>query len=238
MDDEKLARDSLRRTMESFPEGFNIVEAENGVEAIQFINDFDPDLIYLDIEMPGMSGIDVVLNFPDRPFAVIFQTAYDQFAVKAFEENALDYILKPASDERIRKSFDRYLNSHQSKAGVVQERIAKAGMTLENISIKSGNKIKIVDTKSIQFFKSIDRIVNVFTEDRSWACELTLNNLEKNLDPNSFTRFHRGAIVNRHFVDTASFTPLGATLTMKNGQTIEVSRSKRKLAKELFSNQS
>jgi two-component system LytT family response regulator len=113
VDDESAARKKLRRLLSEVRETLIIEEACNGIEAIKKINEFSPDLIFLDIQMPGMSGLDVLCHFPDREFNIAFQTGYEEFAVKAFGQNVIDYLLKPIDRRRFEKFWQKFLSNYK-----------------------------------------------------------------------------------------------------------------------------
>ncbi|NRA69175.1 MAG: LytTR family transcriptional regulator DNA-binding domain-containing protein [Pseudobacteriovorax sp.] len=235
VDDEDDARDILKQYIAETREIVEIVEARNGIEAISIIKVFKPQIIFLDIEMPEVSGFDVLYQFEDRSFKVVFQTAYNEYAVKAFEEDAIDYILKPFTKERFDKAFYKAIDSLKTeKKSSVATNLSGWGFHLEKISVKVGNTLKIIPVSEILYFKAELQMVKLYTSSLDYACEIPLRLLEERLDPKIFTRIHRNCLVNIHEVKSLTSEKGRTTLTMSNGCKVEVSRDKSKLLKDLF----
>ncbi len=233
VDDEAGAREKIKRLLSSVKEALQIEEACNGIEAIEKINNLTPDLIFLDIQMPGLNGFDVLCHFPDRDFNVVFQTAYGEFAVKAFEENAIDYLLKPIDRKRFEKFWDRFVSNRKPNSTQVIRDLHQSGIDLQKISVKVGQSIRVIHIDSIFFFKSVDRFVRLYLEDKDYSCDLTLEQLEDKLGSN-FIRVHRACLVNINHVHSVIVTTTSTKIRMTNGEEVDVSRSNRKMVKELF----
>jgi two-component system, LytTR family, response regulator len=216
VDDEPLARKRLRTLLAKHPRVQIIGEAENGDEACLTIETLRPDLVLLDIQMPGMSGFEVLaqLQTRDRP-RIIFVTAHDEFAVKAFEEQALDYLLKPVEPERLARALSRLDEpqtsaSASAAAATVDSRLdrllaslgqqAQTKPLLRRIPVRRGPKIALVDVASAAFFRAEDKYTVLYTGDAEHVIDRTIDELEHALDPEQFLRIHRAAIVNVSFV--------------------------------------
>ncbi len=131
VDDEAAAREKLKRLLSDVKDTIIIEEASNGIEAIEKINELSPDLVFLDIQMPGLNGLDVLSQFPDREFNVVFQTAYEEFAIKGFGKNAIDYLLKPIDRKNFEKFWQKFVTSYKSLSenpGEARRRGASSGV--------------------------------------------------------------------------------------------------------------
>jgi two-component system, LytTR family, response regulator len=229
VDDEKLARDRLKRFMKEDCPAAIIDEAFNGIIAVEKIKSFSPDVVFLDIQMPGLSGFEVLQQVPERKFRVVFQTAYDEFAIKAFDENACDYLLKPFTAERFKKALVRALGSDVNPKNL--EKLEKKIPYLERLIIKQLGKTKIVETDSIDYFISKDHYTCIYAGNEESVSELSLSWLEPRLDPKKFIRTHRNSIVSVAKVKSVGGTG-DSIVELKNGATLALSRSNRKTVLE------
>jgi two-component system, LytTR family, response regulator len=203
-DDEPLARGVLREMLQSDPEVVIVGECANGKEAVEAIKELNPDLLFLDVQMPEMGGFEV-LNALDEGQAphLVFVTAYDQYAVRAFEVHALDYILKPFDRERFDVSWQRAKAQvlRERNGGVEQKILSlledlKAGTKyLERLVIKSSGRIYFLETNEIDWIQAEGNYVSVHTGKKSHLLRETISSLESQLDPKKFLRIHRSAIV-------------------------------------------
>ena len=204
VDDEPLAREMMREMLEADRDVEIVGECVNGDEAIAAIRELRPDLIFLDVQMPESSGFDVLesLNGDQAPY-VIFVTAYDQYAVRAFEVHALDYLLKPFDRERFETSWRR-AKEHivKEKGGRLDQRILtileelKAGSQyLERLVIKSGGRVFFLEAEEIDWIEAEGNYVSVHSGKKSHLLRETISSLEAQLDPKKFRRVHRSAIV-------------------------------------------
>lgn len=197
IDDEPLARSILVDYLKNFPQITIMQECNDGFEAMKAINEHQPDLIFLDIQMPKISGFEL-LELLDNPPAVIFTTAFEEYALKAFEQHAVDYLLKPISRTRFDKALEKYLtNPSFQKANtkkLMDDRIASKGF-IERVLIKRGSTLKIIPIDKIIYFAADDDYVNVHTDEGSFLNNKTLTYFEKNLDPSYFVRVHRSFII-------------------------------------------
>jgi len=204
VDDEPLARGVIREMLEDDPEVEIIGECINGHEAIAAIQELSPDLLFLDVQMPELGGFAVLeaLKTERMPF-VIFVTAYDQYAVRAFEVHALDYLLKPFDRERFEAAWQRAKNQIKKERETEREqRILalleelKAGPKyLERLVVKTGGRVFFEDTDDIYWIEAEGNYVRVHNEQKSYLLRETISGLEAQLDPKKFLRIHRSAIV-------------------------------------------
>jgi two-component system, LytTR family, response regulator len=205
VDDEPLARLRLRTLLEK-EGGIEIVgEAENGAEALEVVRTTAPDLIFLDVQMPGMSGFDVIRSLgSDRLPAVIFVTAFDNFALEAFETHALDYLLKPFSDERFASALERAMKQIQrEREGDLHLRLRKLVASIgeersypKRLAVRTGVRTAIVRTEEIEWIEAEGKYVRIHAGGRSHLMRDALGRLEELLDPERFCRIHRSYIVN------------------------------------------
>ena len=187
----------LKELLQEFPELSVEGEAADGLQAIKSINRQKPDLVFLDIRMPGASGFEVLEKIDANPM-VIFVTAYDEYAIKAFEENAVDYILKPTSKDRLSKAVKRVLdlNCRLDRMDLLRlKQSLKKDSYLRRFVVKKGDEIRIFPEEEVFFFKAQDKYVFLCTEDKQFFYDLPLKELEETLDPDKFCRIHRSHIV-------------------------------------------
>ena len=224
VDDERLARSRILRFLRSRKENFELAEAENGVEAIKLISSFKPHLVFLDISLPGLSGIEVLYQVEQRDFAVIFQTAYDRFAIKAFDENACDYLLKPFTEERFHKALDKGLNSTSDSLNGLEQTALQAKKFLQKIIVKERAGLRAISAKDILYFISRDHYTHVGTTSAEYICELSVAHLAERLDPESFKRIHRHCIVRLDAIEKV-ITGGAMEVLLTNGTKLPISRA-------------
>jgi two-component system LytT family response regulator len=222
VDDEDLARTNLRVLLRRHPHIEIVGEAESGMEALEEIRGRKPDLLFLDVQMPEYDGFDVLeMLGADTPPAVIFVTAYDQYALKAFEAGALDYLLKPFDDAR----FERALSRARDK--IQQHR--RAFPKTESLVLKSGSQILFLKPADIDWIEAADYYACLHIGTRTYLLRRSLSELERDLDPTSFCRIHRSAIVNLARVRALQLNRGGEhELVLDNGSTLPISRRYRK----------
>lgn len=237
IDDERLARKELRTLLEASPEIEVIGECANADEAREAIEKENPDLIFLDIQMPGQNGFDLLETLDYVPY-VIFVTAYDEHALKAFEVNALDYLLKPVDEERLRESITKVL-SLSAKKREAQKTADQQNEYLhldDQIFLKDGDKCWFVTLRNIRYFESEGNYVRVFFENSKPLILKSLNNLEKRLNEKDFFRINRKYIVNlKEVIHIETWFNGGLQIKLKSGSTLEVSRRQTSRFKELLS---
>lgn len=201
VDDEPLARESLRTALREFQDVEILRECANGFEAVQAVQQLKPDLLFLDIQMPKLDGFDVVeLLGKDAPL-IVFVTSYDEYALRAFEAEALDYILKPVKTERLEKSIQRVRQQVKIDFEPLIDKHRDSMAPLNRILVRSGYDVVIIPAKDIVYFEAQDDYVKIFTrEGKSYLKSDRMNNLEKTLDNRSFCRIHRSYIMNIEFL--------------------------------------
>ena len=201
VDDESLARNRLKRLLAEIGGVDLIGEANDGVQAVEMIELLSPDLVLLDIEMPGLNGFEVVEALDDPP-QVIYVTAYDEYAIRAFEVHALDYLLKPFSRARLAKAIQRARDASAEnhdltkKLASLLEGLAAQGRYLNRLAVRDRDRIRVLDVHEIDWIAVEDEQVTVHVGDRAFPIRRTMSELEAQLDPVSFFRAHRSAIVN------------------------------------------
>ncbi|UCH64973.1 MAG: LytTR family transcriptional regulator DNA-binding domain-containing protein [Ignavibacterium sp.] len=231
IDDEKLAREITKGYLSKHPEIEIIAECSNGFDAIKKINEEKPDLIFLDIQMPKISGFEM-LELLDDPPAIIFTTAYDQYAIKAFEVSAVDYLLKPFSEERfndaLEKSYTRIKDKFQQNStikNIIDHHDEKIEF-LERIVIKDGSKISIVPVESIKWIEAQDDYVMINSDQGRFLKKKTMKFFENHLDENMFIRIHRSYIINADFIQHLEQKGKESyQLILKNGRELPVSKT-------------
>jgi two-component system LytT family response regulator len=244
VDDEPFARASLRTLLEREPDSITIFEARNGHEAVSLIHAERPDMVFLDVQMPEMNGFDVVRQVGAAAMPeVIFVTAHDQFAIQAFEINALDYLLKPVSGERFAEALER-ARAHLRQHGDDGERIvsllqalASPPKTLARIAVRSAGKTRFVDLEDVLWIQAAANYVQLHTATSCHLVHATMQSLLGRLDPEVFVRIHRSVIVNvRHIRQIESAAQGDYLLTLDNGARIESSRTYSEIIKNWISN--
>jgi len=208
VDDEPLAREGLRMLLARDPDVSAIHEAKNGREAVEAIRSIRPDLVFLDVQMPEMDGFEVARDVgAEQMPAVVFVTAHDKYAIQAFEINAVDYLLKPVTEERFAKAIARAKASFESKLdGPSDERsrqilslletIASPARSLKRLAVRSAGKTVFVDIEEIDWMEAAENYVQLHAGRAEHLLHVTMNTLEKSLDPELFLRIHRSVIVN------------------------------------------
>lgn len=235
VDDERLARKELINLLKSFDRIEVIGEASNADEANQMIEEKKPDLVFLDIQMPGKNGMDMLEELDFTP-NIIFVTAYDEYAVKAFEMNALDYVLKPVELPRLEEAISKVKEKVEVQA---QDTTTENEETLgeeDQIFLKDGEKCWFVSLKDIRLFESEGNYVRVFFKDQKPLILKSLNNLENRLSNKVFFRSNRKYIVNLKWVEKVeTWFNGGLQLELKDGTKVEVSRRQAAKFKDVMS---
>lgn len=234
IDDERLARKELTSLLAEFPEIEIVDEAVNADDAVEKIQKHDPDLIFLDIQMPDKTGFELLEMLEKTPL-VVFTTAYDQFAIKAFEFNALDYLLKPIDTERLASVVKKVLDQSSRPAPVVVESAEKLKSS-DQVFVKDGEKCWFVKLENIRLFESDGNYIKVFFDGFRPMIHKSLNALDEKLDDKSFFRASRKHIINLGWVE--SIEPWfngGLMVQLKGGDKVEVSRRQASKFKERMS---
>src|SRR5205085_6810703 len=236
IDDERLARAELKKLLQDFPEIEIIDEASNAEEGLQKIENHRPDLIFLDIQMPGKTGFDMLSELERTP-QVIFTTAYDEFALKAFEVNALDYLLKPVEPKRLADAIQK-LQISESKEPKSETENINNSILHENdqVFVKDGERCWFVKLSEIRLFESVGNYAKVFFGTNKPLILKSLNALEERLDEKVFFRANRKHIVNLRMIDKIEpYFNGGLLLDLVGGEKVEVSRRQAVKFKEMMS---
>lgn len=234
IDDERLARTELKRLLEPFKEIEIVGEAVNAEEAIEKIAQLNPKLIFLDIQMPGKSGFDMLEELDKVP-KVIFTTAYDEYALKAFEYNALDYLLKPIEPKRLEEAIRKIVEVGK-KDVQIKSALPDVLSADDQVFVKDGDKCWFVKLERIRLFESEGNYVRLYFEDNKPLILRTLNYLDERLDPRSFFRANRKYIINLKWIESIEpWLNGGLLVKLKGGQKVEVSRRQAVKFKEMLS---
>ncbi len=236
IDDERLARNELKKLLSDFPEIEVIGEAANAAEGIEKIDQLMPDLIFLDIQMPGKTGFDMLTELYRAPH-VIFTTAYDEFALKAFEVNALDYLMKPVEPKRLVDALHKLQLAEEKEMAASIAGINR-GMLGENdqVFVKDGERCWFVKLSDVRLFESVGNYAKVFFGTNKPLILKSLNALEERLDEKVFFRANRKHIVNLRMIEKVEpYFNGGLLLDLKAGEKIEVSRRQAVKFKEMMS---
>jgi two-component system LytT family response regulator len=230
IDDEPLARSLVSEYLASYPEFEIVKECNDGFEGVKAITEFSPELIFLDVQMPKLNGFEMLELAEPRP-SVIFTTAFDEYAMKAFDANAIDYLLKPFSKERFDQAIHKWLNQRQNSGKTSNheefENITQKHPEEQNrIAVRFGSKISIVPTQDIFYIEAYDDYVKIFTEKDYFLKKKTMTYYENSLSSTDFLRVHRSFIVNlKQITRVEPYEKNGHVVLLKNGKTIPLSRS-------------
>ena len=237
IDDERLARNELKKMLALHPEIEIVGEAANADEGLRLISELNPDLILLDVQMPVKTGFDLLQELEKLP-AVIFTTAYDEYAIRAFEVNALDYLLKPIDPKRLSDAVQKFL-AIDEKEMMFSESRSELRLSLsesDQVFVKDGEKCWFVKLAEIRLFESVGNYARVFFGPNRPLILKSLNSLEERLDPRTFFRANRKHIVNLRMIERVEpFFNGGLLLEITGGEKIEVSRRQAVRFKEMMS---
>ena len=231
IDDEQLGRDLIKEYLADHPEIEVVAECRDAHEAYEKITKYDPDLLFLDIQMPEIDGFEL-LEMLDKIPQVIFSTAYDHYAIKAFEVNAVDYLLKPYDKDRFNIALERALKTqkNEKRTTVVMEKLLQTihqpQQYIERLLIKQSGKIVIIACREIEWIEAMDDYVEIHTSRESYLIQQSMNSLESRLNPDQFIRAHRSFIVNIDAIkEITAYSQGRYKLLLKNRKEISLSRS-------------
>jgi len=228
IDDEPLARSIVREYLKKYPELEIAQECNDGFEGVKAIQQDQPDLIFLDIQMPKINGFEMLELLDQRP-AVIFTTAFDEYAIKAFEAHAIDYLLKPFNQERFDKAIQKWKDhaaGSEKNTNELLETASHSPAQSQRVVVKTGSKIKIIPAQDIYFLEAADDYVKVHTHEGSFLKNKTMNHFERTLDPQQFVRSHRSYIVNVHQITRIDpYEKDNHIAILKSGGRVPVSRN-------------
>jgi two-component system, LytTR family, response regulator len=244
VDDEPLAREGLRMLLTADRQVAAISEAKNGREAVTAIREWRPDLVFLDVQMPEMDGFDVVQEVgPERMPAVVFVTAHDQYAIRAFEINALDYLLKPVTAERFHQSLDRAkarLNGGEDmgrRMVSLLEALANPSPYAKRLAVRSGMRTLFVAVDDIEWVQAAENYVELHCDTTRHLLLASMNTIERSLDPQMFVRIHRSLIVNVGRIKELQPAGHGEyVVVLRSGARLQSGRSYHEKLKALASN--
>ncbi len=228
IDDESDARRLLKEYLQAFPQINIMGECSNGLEAITAIDQFEPDLVFLDIQMPGASGFQVLQQIIHVP-QVIFTTAYDRYALKAFDHNAVDYLLKPYTRERFNQGVNKVLLSspirNLNAVRQIAENFPSENLQTKRILVEQGHKMIALPIEKLIWVEADGDYTRLHTAERMHLSTLSMNELEKRLPSSLFVRIHRSAIVNTEYLNGSERDGSGLYVLLSNGLRHKVSRT-------------
>ena len=237
IDDEPLARELLKEFLATMPELNLLGECAKGTEAVTKIDELKPDLIFLDVQMPGMNGFDVLDEITHDPF-VIFTTAYDQYAIKAFEKNAVDYLLKPVDQERFKLAVERAItrmNTEQNNVGELLRNMKTENRTSydSHIFVQKSEKLINLPVDEIEHLEASGDYTILTTKTDQFVSSSGIGKLEEILNPDTFIRVHRSTIININSLkEIEKHFNGGMVVKMNNGKSFPVSRTYAKLIRK------
>ena len=225
VDDEPLAAGLVKEFLSAYPQFEVVAICHDGFEALKAIQLFQPELIFLDIQMPKITGFEL-LELLENPPAVLFTTAFDQYAVQAFDVKGIDYLVKPFSEARFAQAITRFLS--QQKTKTVPEAVDYPVSEERNkrIVVRVKNEIKIIQTQEVRYFEAEDDYISIHTQEGKFLKKMTMKQLEESLDPEKFARVHRSFLVNLQ--EVAGLEPYekeSFLLRLRSGQKIPVSKA-------------
>ncbi len=236
-DDEPIAREILQKQLKRYQQVEIIAVCSNGKEALLAIEKYEPDVVFLDIQMPELNGIDLAKNLTIKHVPlIVFVTAFDNYAIQAFEANAIDYLLKPFDDERFDRTFEKVLKQLElSKKQEFKAVFEKYGQFFQQFSqpnyaeivtIKDGGRIQLVKTSDLFYIEADGNYISLHTEKSKHLQLETLTNFEKKLNPKTFARIHRSTIVNINFIkEIQSHFNGDYSVILQNGKVLRMSRN-------------
>jgi two-component system LytT family response regulator len=239
VDDEPLARSLIREYLQAYPQIEVVSECNDGFEGLKALQQFQPDLIFLDIQMPKINGFEM-LELVESPPAVIFTTAFDEYAIKAFESHAVDYLLKPFSKERFDKAIQKWIShgtspEEKSATPSLLDTAARSPAQNQRVVVKTAGKIKIIPVEDIHFLEAADDYVKVYTGEGAYLKNKTMGYFEQVFDPAYFVRTHRSYMVNvQQITRIDPYEKDGHLAILKSGSRVPVSKSGYNKLKEVL----
>ena len=238
VDDERLARKELKNLLGNYKEIEVVDEAMNADEAFNKIEELNPDLLFLDIQMPGKTGFELLEMLESAPL-VVFTTAYDEYAIKAFDVNALDYVIKPIQEDRLRDAIEKVKNRLTTKPASKAEKSEEKGDKLgpnDQVFVKDGDKCWFVRLSKVRLFESDGNYIKVYFDGHRPMIHKSLNALDERLDDKVFFRANRKHMINLNWVDNIEpWFNGGLMVTLQGGEKVEVSRRQATRFKEMMS---
>lgn len=225
IDDEPLARSVVLEYLREYPQIEVVKECNDGFEGLKAIQEHKPQLVFLDVQMPKVNGFEM-LEILDEPPSVIFTTAFDEYALRAFDASAVDYLLKPFSRERFDRAIQKWL-SGDARQGVPQDaEIPRQPEEHDRVVVKNGNNIRIIPVQDIDFFEAYDDYVKIHVGDGYFLKKKTMNYFESVLDPARFVRAHRSFIVQiQQITRIEPYEKEGHIALLKSGKSVPLSKT-------------
>jgi two-component system, LytTR family, response regulator len=236
IDDEPLACDLIQEYLADYPELEIVSICHDGFEGLKQIQKHNPELIFLDVQMPKINGFEMLELLDELP-SVIFTTAFDQYAIKAFENKAIDYLLKPFSKDRFNKSVDRFLEQKKSEielSELKQNKYAELNQSFDKIVLKDNSDIKIIALKEIVYFEAYDDYVKIHCNSKTYLKKNTLSFYENELENRGFVRIHRSYIINTEYLNNIVNKDNNTLIVLKNGEELAPSRTGLSLLKSVL----
>ena len=235
VDDEAAGRKLISEYLKDFPSLIIVSEANNGVDAVKEINRFKPDLVFLDIQMPGLTGFEVLGHLEELP-KIIFSTAYDKYALQAFEVHAIDYLLKPYTKERFKSAIDRldFSANQEGLAPLTQKVMMEDQKYPERILVEYNKKLITISTADIIWIEAYGDYSKLHTGSETYVSNFGISQLEEKLSPSKFLRVHRSSIININAIAQLDKYAKSYDVTMKNGDVVRVSRGYMPALKKLI----
>lgn len=239
IDDEPLARSIIKEYLQSHPEIELLQECNDGFEGVKAIQQHQPDLIFLDIQMPKINGFEM-LELVDPAPSVIFTTAFDEYAIKAFEAHAIDYLLKPFGKERFDKAVQKWMlqktqNKTENNTASLLEKLPQQPDEQHRVVVKNGANIRIIPVQDIFYIEAYDDYVKIFTKDNYQLKKKTMSHFEQVLDPKEFLRVHRSFIVQLQQITKVEQSEKSTHVALlKNGAKVPLSRTGYAKLKEVL----
>jgi two-component system, LytTR family, response regulator len=225
IDDEAAGRTLIKQYLMEYPNLIVVGEANNGVDAIKIINEFKPDLIFLDIQMPGLTGFEILEHLDEIP-QIIFSTAYDKYALQAFEVHAVDYLLKPYTRERFKHAVQRIRNEEQPNPvqPLAESLLINSTHYPERILVQIGQKLINIAVTDIVWIEADGDYARLITLNGKYLSNYGISILEAKLNPNSFIRVHRSSLINLKYIKEVQKYPSNYDVIMQNNDVVRVSR--------------
>jgi two-component system LytT family response regulator len=229
IDDEPLARSVVKEYLQQFPQLDVVQECKDGFEGLKAIAQHQPDVIFLDIQMPKINGFEM-LELIEQPPAVIFTTAFDEYAIKAFENHAIDYLLKPFSKERFNKAIEKWMERKSLPGSENAQQLLDSSAQIppqsKRIVVKTGSHIKIIPVEDVHYLEAADDYVKIHIKDASFLKNKTMAHFEKVLDKQQFVRAHRSYIINIQLITRIDpYEKDNYLAVLKTGAQIPVSKT-------------
>ncbi|MCG2615848.1 LytTR family DNA-binding domain-containing protein [Terrimonas sp. NA20] len=224
IDDEEASRTIIRQYLEDHPEIEIAGECHNGIEAVTLIDEVEPDLVFLDIQMPGCSGFQVLRKIIHVP-QIIFSTAFDRYALKAFDSNAVDYLLKPYTKERFEQALSKIIRQGNSTESIQNLAQSTGSVYYDKILLENGNKMISIHISDITYLEAEKDYTRVFTNDKNYLSNFGISIIEQKLNPSNFTRIHRSHIININQIHEVYRENGDTYLVLKTQQLFKVSKS-------------